>query len=134
MYRKEEVAEQSCKERRWTEIRNDYEDDGFRRIDAWKTGDDNEEGQVIAVVDMMSGRVLYNEPLARVDEFAQKIIQETVQEAKKQHPYGVERLEELLWNIVDYETEEGIENGRMNLETYGFTNEEMEHFGFPPEL
>lgn len=134
MYKKGNVEEQSCKERRWVKIQNTYEEEGFRRIEAWKTGDDSKEGQVIAAVDMLSGRVFYNDAMARVDEYAQKIIQKTVQEAKTKHPYGIERLEELLWCIVDWESEEGLEKGFENLENYGFTDGEMEFFDFPFEL
>lgn len=75
----------------WAEIRNDYfemgpdilpeEGDVLARvsIDAWKTEDDNEEGCVIACV-MLSkhGDVLvdYRDPVARIDEAAQKEIKE----------------------------------------------------------
>lgn len=73
-------------ERHWAEIRTDYEDDFFRRIDAWKTGDDNEEGEVIALVDMLTGRVIYIDPLARIDKVAQEAIRSLVDEAKKEYP------------------------------------------------
>ena len=67
----------------WAEIRTDYEDDFFRRVDAWKTDDDNEEGEVIAQVDMLTGRIVYINPLARIDEAAQEAIRSLVDEAKK---------------------------------------------------
>lgn len=71
----------------WAEIRTDYEDDFFRRVDAWKTDDDNEEGEVIAQVDMLTGRIIYINPLARIDEAAQEAIRSLLDEAKKEHPY-----------------------------------------------
>lgn len=71
----------------WAEIRTDYEDDFFRRVDAWKTDDDNEEGEVIAQVDMLTGRIVYINLLARIDEAAQEAIRSLVDEAKKEHPY-----------------------------------------------
>jgi hypothetical protein len=69
----------------WAEIRNDYlcEDDKFWRIDAWETGDDSEDGKVIAYVDDLTGRVLYVNPLAIVDDYAQEVIQETVDDVNK---------------------------------------------------
>ena len=45
-----------------------------------------------------------------------------------------ERLESILRSVVDYESEEGPENGRFNLEAMGFTEEEMIFFGFPPSI
>ena len=62
----------------WAEIRTDYEDDFFRRVDAWKTDDDNEEGEVIAQVDMLTGRIVYINLLARIDEAAQEAIRSLV--------------------------------------------------------
>ena len=60
----------------WAEIRCNYmdEEDRFWRVDAWKTDNDNEEGHVIAYIDDITGRVLYTDPLARVDTTAQEII------------------------------------------------------------
>ncbi len=52
----------------------------------------------------------------------------------KNHPYSIERLESLLRGVVDYECEEGPENGRFNLEAMGFDEEEMIFFGFPPSM
>ncbi len=63
---------------RWQEIRCDYmdEDDRFWTVDAWETADDNEEGTVIAYIDDITGRVIYIDPLARVDKYAQEVISE----------------------------------------------------------
>ena len=62
----------------WKEITNDYHDsdDGYFKIDAWKTDDEQEEGSVIAAVDDDTAKVYYIDQLARYDDFAQKMIQE----------------------------------------------------------
>ena len=67
---------------RWSEVKCDYCDDGFWRVDAWETDDSNEEGTVIAFVDDLTGRVLYNDPVARVDSLAQEVIHEKVHDIK----------------------------------------------------
>lgn len=61
----------------YSEVRCDYHDDDahFTTIDAWRSGDDNEEGKVVAVVHD-SGDVWYIEPDARVDEGVAKAILE----------------------------------------------------------
>lgn len=63
---------------RWQEIENNYHDesDGFYRIDAWRTTNDDEEGKVIAVIDDTSGNVYCIDKLAEIDDFAQKMITE----------------------------------------------------------
>ncbi len=70
----------------WSEIRNSYvDDDNICYIDAWKSSDDNEEGSVIAYVDMNAGKVIYVNPLAVHDEYAQSIINETIANARELH-------------------------------------------------
>lgn len=68
----------------WSDIRCDYldEENYFWTVDAWITDDDNEEGKVIAHIDDLTGRVVYNDPLARIDEYAQEIIKNKVKEIK----------------------------------------------------
>lgn len=63
----------------WSEIRNDYEDDGIVNIDAWNSPDDNEMGTVIAKVHS-HGKVEYIDQRARRDRYAQEMIIEAVQE------------------------------------------------------
>lgn len=65
----------------WAEVRCDHmdENDYFWRVDAWKTDSDTEEGEVIAYIDDITGRVLYHDPLARVDSYAQSVIQEKLE-------------------------------------------------------
>ena len=64
----------------WSEIRCNYMDEEtmFWTVDAWKTTDDAESGEVIARIDDLTGRVIYNEPLARVDKYAQEVIQDRI--------------------------------------------------------
>lgn len=62
----------------WLEIRSNYEDEGIVHIDAWKTSDDNEEGTVIAKVDIKTGNVQYIDDRAKTDAYAQEIIQEVL--------------------------------------------------------
>lgn len=81
----------------WKEIRNDYietEDslseheqdaEAIVCIDAWKTNDDNEEGEVIAKVVLCkcgSVIVVYINNAARTDEYAQEVINETIRNLK----------------------------------------------------
>ncbi len=71
----------------WTEIRCDYicedSDDQFWRVDAWRTDDENEVGEVIAYIDDLTARVIYCEAIARIDKSAQEIIAEKVDEIQK---------------------------------------------------
>lgn len=70
----------------WSEIRNSYVDDeNICYIDAWESSNDNEEGATIAYVDMNTGKVIYVNPLAMKDNYAQSIINETIANAKKIH-------------------------------------------------
>lgn len=65
----------------YAEIRCDYEtDENILYIDAWKTDDDNEEGQTIAYIDTLTGRVIYRDVTARYDRYAQEIIRQKVDE------------------------------------------------------
>lgn len=69
---------------KWSEVRNNFVDDNnYCHIDAWETANDDEEGAVIAYVDMSSGNVIYTNPFARRDPLAQEVIQETIKTAKK---------------------------------------------------
>ena len=66
--------------RRWMEIRCTHLDTetGFWAVDAWKTDADEEEAEVIAYIDDFTGRVIYTDPLARVDSYAQEVICEKI--------------------------------------------------------
>ena len=65
---------------KYAEIRNDYinEEENAVYIDAWLTENDNEEGTVIAKVDLDTLTVEYLDEDAKTDEYAQEIIQETL--------------------------------------------------------
>jgi hypothetical protein len=67
---------------KWAEIRNDFvcEDSHKIYIDAWLTDDDNEEGTVIARIDMDTKNIEYFDNDARTDSYAQEIIRETIME------------------------------------------------------
>lgn len=69
------------KSSKWSEIRCDFlnTEDNFWRVDAWQTDDGAEEGTVIAYIDDFTGRVIYTDPLATVDEYAQEVIKEKIQ-------------------------------------------------------
>ena len=62
----------------WGEIRNDFidEDKGIATIDAWVTEDDNEEGTVIAEINIVTGLVTYMDTRAETDDYAQEVIKE----------------------------------------------------------
>lgn len=67
---------------KWAEIRNDFvcEDSHKIYIDAWMTEDDNEEGIVIARIDMDTKNIEYFDDDAKTDSYAQEIIKETINE------------------------------------------------------
>lgn len=119
---------------KWAEIRTDYinEMDDFLRVDAWKTDDDGEEGKVIAYIDTLSGRVLYVDPAAITDEYAQEEIKEASERYKKEHPYSVEELEYFCKSVVEHSLDSSsVEDARENLLSFGFEDGDMRFFGFP---
>ena len=67
---------------KYGEVRNDYYDDLENKIyiDAWFTDDDNEEGVVVAKVNCETHEVEYLDDDARTDEYAQEVINETLNE------------------------------------------------------
>lgn len=60
----------------WADIKCTHLDteDLFWRVDAWTSLNSTEEGKVIAYIDDLTGRVIYNDPLARTDRYAQEVI------------------------------------------------------------
>lgn len=119
------------KEPVWSEIRSEFiNEEGFLCIDAWKTANDEEEGKVIAYVDTLGGRVIYVDPMARIDENAQEIILAKSREYQKEHPFNVDELEVLAKGVVNFESEESASDGYQNLEAMGFSQAEMKFFGF----
>lgn len=65
---------------KWAEVRNDFvcEDSHKIYIDAWLTDDDNEEGVVIARIDMDTKNIEYFDDDAKTDYYAQEVIKEAI--------------------------------------------------------
>lgn len=93
---KDETANSTEKESYWTEIRHDFREDSpvgcgdvvaAVSVDAWRTSDDDAEGEVIARVFLTKkGDVVidYINAIARTDVLAQESINETVKELREQ--------------------------------------------------
>lgn len=66
---------------KWTEIRCDFFDEEEQAwlVDAWKTGDDNEEGEVIAKISE-AREVVYLDVEAEDDEYAKEVIDEKLKD------------------------------------------------------
>lgn len=77
------LNERTGRKSKWTEIRCDFFDEEEKRwlVDAWKTGDDNEEGEVIAKISE-AGEVVYLDVEAEDDEYAKEVIGEKLKEVK----------------------------------------------------
>ena len=66
---------------KWREIRNDYvDDDNVLYFDAWLTDDDNEEGRVIAKLNLDNMMLEYLDGHARKDYYALECIDESIEE------------------------------------------------------
>ena len=67
---------------KYAEIRCDFFDDEEDKwfVDAWLTDDDNEEGFVIAKIDLATKTVEYLDADARYDEYAQEVIKEMLED------------------------------------------------------
>lgn len=70
---------------KYREIRNNYinEEEHKVYIDAWKTGRLNEEGTVIAKIDLTTYEVEYLDEKAKSDPYAQEVIRETISDLKQ---------------------------------------------------
>ncbi|MFA5420253.1 MAG: hypothetical protein WC341_17500 [Bacteroidales bacterium] len=62
----------------WSEIRNNFEDDGIVYIDAWEDDDDDSAGKVIATVNKTTRKVVYKDKRAKTDKYAQEVIADTL--------------------------------------------------------
>lgn len=73
------LDEKTGRKSKWTEIRCDFFDveEECWLVDAWKTGDDNEEGEVIAKISE-TGDVIYLDEEAKTDKYAQEVIKERI--------------------------------------------------------
>ena len=66
---------------KWAEIYCEFlDDDNLWNVEAWLTFDKEEEGKVIAYVDNLTEKVVYVDPDARDDEYAQRIIAEKLEQ------------------------------------------------------
>ena len=67
---------------KWAEIRCDFYDDEEEKwfVDAWLTDNDNEEGTVIAKIDLATKKIEYIDVDARYDEYAQEVIKEMLED------------------------------------------------------
>ena len=66
---------------KYKDIRCDFFDENEEKymVDAWKTSNDNEEGIVIAKLDLANRTVEYLDEDARTDEYAQTVIKEMLE-------------------------------------------------------
>lgn len=62
----------------WSEIERDYFNGKKWIIDGWLTSDQDEEGKTIANIDPITGKVEYVDERAKTDDYAQKIINEVI--------------------------------------------------------
>lgn len=67
---------------KWSEIRINFYDEEEQKwfVDAWQTDDDNEEGAVIAKIDLSTKTVEYLDEDAKTDAYAQEEIKEFLEE------------------------------------------------------
>ena len=66
----------------WSQISDDFNDDGMIHIDAWVTEDGDEEGKVIAKIKESTGEVTYIDKRAKTDKYAQEIIKAILEDLK----------------------------------------------------
>ena len=81
----------------WSEIKTGYTDDetGITTVDAWITGNDDEDGKVIATIDD-KGNVTYIDERAKSDAYAQEEIQAAIQKIEDERHEVVDKLIESL--------------------------------------
>lgn len=91
---------------KYAEVRSDYYVDAEEKlyIDAWLSIDDNEEGKVIAKINLKTYEIEYLDGDARTDEYAQEIIKETM----------CDILQEALTNVIN--EREGAKDGTKKAE------------------
>ena len=75
---------------KWAEIRSDYYNDQEEQqyVDAWLTEDENEEGKVIAKINLVTKKVEYLDSDAKYDEYAQEVISEVLEDENERSDYG----------------------------------------------
>ena len=69
---------------KWAEIRNNFfdEEDRVVCIDAWLTDDGNEEGKVIAKINVDTQKITYIDNDAKKDKYANEMIKEVFSDIK----------------------------------------------------
>ena len=67
-----------------SEYRTDHidKDEGFLYVDYWKTANDNEEGKVIAKIDIHNLEVLYEDETHKNNSITKEIINDAIEELK----------------------------------------------------
>lgn len=129
---------------KWKEIWNNFEEESSNPddinglpkviyIDAWKTNNPNEEGEVIAKVEVTEDykiQVHYLDESAKTDEYAQQVIKETIKKIKQEFPMtaivydGINKLKEIvekisnIYKIYEEDTDERIK--RVQLQSAEF--------------
>lgn len=68
---------------KWIEIRNDYFEDNKLFIDAYLTNNNDEEGSVIAKIDVNTKEIEYLDEDAKTDNYAQEVINRSLIELCK---------------------------------------------------
>ena len=73
------LNEKTGRKSKWVEIRCDFFDEEEKcwLVDAWKTGDDSEEGEVIAKISE-AGEVVFFFFLSENDEYAKEVVKKTI--------------------------------------------------------
>lgn len=83
----------------WSEIRDNFEDDGILHIDAWTTEDENDEdGHTIAKINLSTGEVEYLDERARTDESAQETIQWHVDNVRDENQKTLDKMRDENWD------------------------------------
>lgn len=67
----------------WSEIRDDFEDEDKIFIDGYLTGDGDEQGKVIAKIDIVNNEVIYFDERAKTDKKAQELINSRINQIPK---------------------------------------------------
>lgn len=66
----------------YTEVRNEHQQENTVYIDAWKTADENEEGETVAKVNLETKEVFYLNVVAEFDVKVQEAINKVLSPLK----------------------------------------------------
>jgi hypothetical protein len=99
------------------EVRCDYlnEEDNWWCIDAWKTADDNEEGEVVGWVDAVSGNIYYKHEKAMCSQKVREVA------LAKQAEIRAEKKKVWVVSIVEYKADDNYLDSYTEL----YANEEQ---------